>query len=142
MKRTRMSPVRRGRMAALAAGVLLTVFLVVPVSASSDAEFTIYHTAQTEENECAATGWHDFTASQNDRFRFGTSDLSGPGPNCDRVKVRGRYWTDAPPYGWVTTSIFYSADVVTRTYYDAPAHDWSDHYACKPASDCAHGYLF
>jgi hypothetical protein len=131
---------RRGQKAALAAGVFLALSLVVPVSASSNVDFLILHQDSNGFTNCWATGWHDFTASQNDRFRFGTEDLSS-GLNCDRVKVRGRYWTDAPPYGWVTTGIFYDANYVSRTYYDAPAHDWSDHYACKPASDCAHGYL-
>jgi hypothetical protein len=77
---------------------------------------------------CTASGSHDYYPSDDDRLRFSTL---GNG-TCYKVKVSARYWTDAPPYGWVNTPTYWSYTNVTRNVYNAPAHDWSKHTVCHP----------
>lgn len=116
-----------GRTTTGTVGLAMAVLMVVaaiPAIASSNA------TGHIDVGDCSATGYHQYTASSNDRFRFGTYEYSG---DCTTVKVQARYWTDSPPYGWVTTSTFTATSSVVRTVYDAPAHDWSKHTVCDPS---------
>lgn len=80
--------------------------------------------------DCTGSGYHDYWQSENDKFQFSTYGVFEG--DCYKVKVSARYWTDAPPYGWVSTPTYWSYTSVTRTVYDAPAHDWSKHTVCDP----------
>lgn len=111
--------------------VVMAVVLVIalPAIASSSASITLW----SADFNCQATAWHTHGGST---FQFGTSETW----DCSSVKVQGRYFTDAPPYGWVTTSWYSSSSSVSQGRSDVVTHDWSKHQACGPA--CGEATLY
>lgn len=107
---------------------IMVAFVTLTMLAGSAASAS-NATAHGDQGDCSGTGWHTYYAPDNDRFMFGTFEYDG---DCLTLKVQARYWTDAPPYGWVTTSTYSGASSVVLTLYDAPSHDWSKHSICDP----------